>query len=72
VRWGPRTLDVDVLFYEDIVIDDPVLTLPHPRYAERRFVLAPLSDIAPQRCPDGWESTLADDGVRAIGPLPEA
>lgn len=72
VHWGPRTLDVDVLFYEDIVIDDPVLTLPHPRYAERRFVLAPLSDIAPQRCPDGWETAVPDDGVRAIGPLPEA
>jgi dihydroneopterin aldolase/2-amino-4-hydroxy-6-hydroxymethyldihydropteridine diphosphokinase len=72
VRWGPRTLDVDVLFYEDITIDDPVLTLPHPRYAERRFVLAPLSDIAPERCPQGWEDTVPDDGVRAIGPLPEA
>lgn len=72
VRWGPRTLDVDVLFYEDIVIDDPVLTLPHPRYAQRRFVLAPLSDIAPERCPAGWETTLPDDGVRAIGPLPGA
>ncbi|MDX2378679.1 MAG: 2-amino-4-hydroxy-6-hydroxymethyldihydropteridine diphosphokinase [Acidimicrobiia bacterium] len=72
VRWGPRTLDVDVLFYEEITIDDPILTLPHPRYAERRFVLAPLSDIAPERCPAGWEADLPDDGVRARGPLPEA
>jgi dihydroneopterin aldolase/2-amino-4-hydroxy-6-hydroxymethyldihydropteridine diphosphokinase len=71
VRWGPRTLDVDVLFYEEITIDDPILTLPHPRYAERRFVLAPLSDIAPERCPAGWETDLPDDGVRARGPLPE-
>ena len=69
VRWGPRTLDVDVLFYEDITIDDRELTIPHPRYAERRFVLAPLADIAPERCPEGWETTLPDDGVRAIGPL---
>jgi dihydroneopterin aldolase/2-amino-4-hydroxy-6-hydroxymethyldihydropteridine diphosphokinase len=72
LRWGPRTLDVDVLFYEDIVIDDPVLMLPHPRYAERRFVLAPLSEIAPERCPAGWETSLPDDGVRAIGQLREA
>jgi dihydroneopterin aldolase/2-amino-4-hydroxy-6-hydroxymethyldihydropteridine diphosphokinase len=72
VRWGPRTLDVDVLFYEDITIDDPVLTLPHPRYAERRFVLAPLSDVAPERCPEGWEAAVPDDGVRPLGPLVEA
>lgn len=72
VRWGPRTLDVDVLFYEEITIDDPILTLPHPRCAERRFVLAPLSDIAPERCPAGWETDLPDDGVRVRGPLPEA
>jgi 2-amino-4-hydroxy-6-hydroxymethyldihydropteridine diphosphokinase len=72
VRWGARTLDVDVLFYEDFTIDDPELTIPHPRYAERRFVLAPLSDIAPERCPAGWETTLPDDGVRSVGPLPES
>jgi len=69
VRWGPRTLDVDMLFYEDVTIDDPVLTVPHPRYAERRFVLAPLSEIAPERCPAGWQDELPDDGVRAIGTL---
>ena len=56
VHWGPRTLDVDVLFYDDITIDDPVLTIPHPRYAERRFVLAPLDEVAPQRCPPNWAS----------------
>jgi dihydroneopterin aldolase/2-amino-4-hydroxy-6-hydroxymethyldihydropteridine diphosphokinase len=69
VRWGPRTLDVDLLFYEDVTIDDPVLTLPHPRVGERRFVLAPLADVAPERCPDGWRERLADDGVRSLGRL---
>ena len=46
-RWGPRTLDVDVLLYDDIELDDPDLTIPHPRMWERGFVLAPLRDVAP-------------------------
>jgi 2-amino-4-hydroxy-6-hydroxymethyldihydropteridine diphosphokinase len=48
VRWGPRTLDVDVLFVGDEVRDDPELTLPHPRLFERSFVLCPLKELAPQ------------------------
>jgi 2-amino-4-hydroxy-6-hydroxymethyldihydropteridine diphosphokinase len=61
-QWGPRTLDVDVLLYDDVTSDDPVLTLPHPRMFERAFVLAPLHDVAPAliSAPEGgWE------GVRA-------
>jgi 2-amino-4-hydroxy-6-hydroxymethyldihydropteridine diphosphokinase len=46
-RWGPRTLDVDVLLYDDLRLADPVLTIPHPRMWERGFVLAPLRDVAP-------------------------
>jgi len=46
-RWGPRTLDVDVLLYDDVRLTDPDLTLPHPRLWERGFVLAPLRDVAP-------------------------
>lgn len=46
-RWGPRIIDVDVLAYRDCVIETPDLTLPHPRIAERAFVLVPLADIAP-------------------------
>jgi 2-amino-4-hydroxy-6-hydroxymethyldihydropteridine diphosphokinase len=47
-RWGPRTLDIDILSYGDEAIDEPGLQLPHPRIAERAFVLAPLAEIAPE------------------------
>jgi len=47
VAWGPRTLDVDVIAYGDVVSDDPVLTLPHPRAHERAFVLVPWHDVDP-------------------------
>jgi 2-amino-4-hydroxy-6-hydroxymethyldihydropteridine diphosphokinase len=48
-RWGPRTLDIDLLAYDDVTLNDPVLTLPHPRLFERAFVLVPLAEIAPER-----------------------
>ena len=56
-RWGPRTLDVDVLLYGDLRLGDPELTLPHPRMLERGFVLAPLRDVAPALVDAGaaWE-----------------
>jgi 2-amino-4-hydroxy-6-hydroxymethyldihydropteridine diphosphokinase len=46
-RWGPRTLDVDILLFGDATVDEPDLTVPHPRMWERGFVLAPLRDVAP-------------------------
>ncbi|NCJ08123.1 2-amino-4-hydroxy-6-hydroxymethyldihydropteridine diphosphokinase [Synechococcales cyanobacterium C] len=46
-RWGPRSLDLDLLFYEDWILDSPQLTLPHPRLQERAFVLVPLAAICP-------------------------
>ncbi|GAA2458604.1 2-amino-4-hydroxy-6-hydroxymethyldihydropteridine diphosphokinase [Streptomyces glaucus] len=46
-RWGPRTLDIDIVAYADVVSDDPRLTLPHPRAHERAFVLAPWHDLEP-------------------------
>ena len=46
-RWGPRTLDLDVLLWEDQQINSAMLQVPHPRMAERGFVLAPLAEIAP-------------------------
>jgi 2-amino-4-hydroxy-6-hydroxymethyldihydropteridine diphosphokinase len=48
VRWGPRTLDVDVLAVDDVVSADPALTLPHPRAAERAFVLVPWLAVQPE------------------------
>jgi 2-amino-4-hydroxy-6-hydroxymethyldihydropteridine diphosphokinase len=47
-HWGPRTLDVDIVSYADVVSDDPQLTLPHPRAHERAFVLAPWHDLDPE------------------------
>jgi 2-amino-4-hydroxy-6-hydroxymethyldihydropteridine diphosphokinase len=46
-RFGPRTIDLDLLLYEDHVIDEPGLVVPHPRMAERRFVLEPLAELDP-------------------------
>jgi 2-amino-4-hydroxy-6-hydroxymethyldihydropteridine diphosphokinase len=46
-RWGPRTLDVDVLWIDGEEVTEPDLEVPHPRLRERRFVLAPLADLAP-------------------------
>jgi 2-amino-4-hydroxy-6-hydroxymethyldihydropteridine diphosphokinase len=48
-RWGPRAIDIDLLAYDDLTLNDPELTLPHPRLFERAFVLMPLSEIAPER-----------------------
>ena len=45
--WGPRTLDVDILLYDAVVLETEQLTIPHPRLPERRFALVPLADIAP-------------------------
>ena len=47
-RWGPRPLDLDILLYGDLVLEAPDLVLPHPRLAERPFVLVPLAEIAPE------------------------
>ena len=46
---GPRTLDMDLLLYDDLVLDEPALTLPHPAMHERRFVLVPLAEVAARR-----------------------
>ncbi len=48
VRYGPRLIDLDILFYDDRIIRSPGLEVPHPRLAERRFVLVPLEELAPE------------------------
>lgn len=50
-RWGPRTLDADVLLVGDLVVDEPDLVVPHPRMWERAFVLVPLAEVAPEFAP---------------------
>lgn len=60
-RNGPRIIDIDILFYENEVIHEPGLEIPHPRLRERRFVLAPLADIAP-----GWIDPVSNSTVAEL------
>ena len=72
-RWGPRTLDLDLIAYDSVSIDKPELTLPHPRLFERAFVLVPLSEIAPDRLIRGRRvaEALADLSTEGIERLPD-
>ena len=68
VRHGPRTLDVDVLLVGEMVVDEPDLVVPHPRLWERRFVVEPLADLAPDLVTP--EARIASGGeVRVLGKL---
>ena len=72
-RWGPRTLDIDIIAYDALAIDEPGLTLPHPRLFERAFVLAPLAEIAPDRTIMGVRiadalARLEHGGVERLAP----
>ncbi|MBI5050958.1 MAG: 2-amino-4-hydroxy-6-hydroxymethyldihydropteridine diphosphokinase [Nitrospirae bacterium] len=49
IRWGPRIVDLDILFYDDLILKTPELEIPHPLIKEREFVLKPLSEIAPEK-----------------------
>jgi 2-amino-4-hydroxy-6-hydroxymethyldihydropteridine diphosphokinase len=71
VHWGPRTLDVDVLWVDDVTVDEPDLQVPHPRLRERPFVLAPLAELAPDIVPAGWEAGFDHLGLQRLGPLDE-
>jgi 2-amino-4-hydroxy-6-hydroxymethyldihydropteridine diphosphokinase len=72
-RWGPRTLDLDMIAYDDMSIDKVELTLPHPRLFERAFVLVPLAEIAPDRLIRGRRirDALADLSTEGIERLPD-
>ena len=67
-RWGPRQLDIDILYIDGEQIDEDDLQIPHPRMWQRRFVLVPLADVAPELLPDGWEDD-ADGWVYPVEPL---
>ena len=66
-RWGPRPVDIDLLAYDDIALDEPGLTLPHPRLFERAFVLVPLAEIAPDRVIAGTRIGDAREAIDANG-----
>src|SRR5262249_50826208 len=72
-RWGPRTLDLDLIAYDDVSLQKPELTLPHPRLFERAFVLVPLAEIAPDRIIAGRSarSALAALSTEGIERLPD-
>jgi 2-amino-4-hydroxy-6-hydroxymethyldihydropteridine diphosphokinase len=66
-RFGPRVVDIDLLLYDDAALDTPELTLPHPRMAERPFVLAPLAEIAPELTPPGWAESIGERAKTVSG-----
>ena len=68
VRWGPRPLDLDIILWGSRVSDEPGLTVPHPRFTERLFVLEPLADLAPGLVPPGHTRTVSQlrDALRTV------
>ena len=65
-RWGPRVIDLDILLYDDRVLDEPTLSIPHPRMHERRFVLEPLAQLVPDLIHPVLKQTIA----RLLATLP--
>lgn len=76
-RYGPRPVDIDILLYDDLILETPELTIPHPQLANRAFALAPLAEIAPR----AWHPVLRrearelalaapPDDIRRVGPGP--
>jgi 2-amino-4-hydroxy-6-hydroxymethyldihydropteridine diphosphokinase len=75
-RWGPRPLDLDILAYDDVSLQKPELTLPHPRLFERAFVLVPLVEIVPDRLIGGRSVTdalaqLSAEGIERLPAIPD-
>lgn len=71
MRWGPRSLDVDVLWVDGETVDEPDLIVPHARMFDRAFVLVPLADVGPDLLPAGYDvaAAAAAEGVRNAGSL---
>jgi 2-amino-4-hydroxy-6-hydroxymethyldihydropteridine diphosphokinase len=79
-RWGPRTLDLDLILYDDVEMDTPELALPHPRARGRAFVLVPLAEVSPDKCFPGDTVTVSriveglgdlDTHIRPVAEPPE-
>lgn len=75
VRWGPRTIDIDVLIYGDQQIETETLTIPHPRMLERAFVMVPFAEIAPdmilqEKSATEWSEALDQSDIKKM-PLPK-
>ncbi|MDJ0695738.1 2-amino-4-hydroxy-6-hydroxymethyldihydropteridine diphosphokinase [Mastigocoleus sp. MO_188.B34] len=60
-KWGPRTLDLDLLLYDDLILETPTLQIPHPRIRERAFVLAPLAEIEPS-----WIEPVSGKSIKEL------
>jgi 2-amino-4-hydroxy-6-hydroxymethyldihydropteridine diphosphokinase len=76
-RWGPRPIDIDLLAYDDVAIEEPGLRLPHPRLLERAFVLVPLAEIVPDRVIAGVRirdalARVDARGIERLAPPPKA
>lgn len=74
-HWGPRPIDIDILAYDDMALNDADLTLPHPRLLERAFVLMPLAEIAPDRVVAGFRvsdalARVETGGIERLPPHP--
>jgi 2-amino-4-hydroxy-6-hydroxymethyldihydropteridine diphosphokinase len=71
-RWGPRPIDIDLIAYDDLTVDEPDLKLPHPHLFERAFVLVPLAEIAPERVIAGIRvgDALTQIGTTGVERLP--
>jgi len=69
-KWGPRCLDIDILFYEDLILHTPTLQIPHPQLHLRRFVLAPLAQISPQFIHPQLQLSVQDLLTLCQDPLP--
>lgn len=59
-HWGPRTIDIDILYFHNLVVQTRELALPHPRICERRFTLAPLMELAPEQIDPFWKMPVKD------------